>query len=298
MRLPRLIRYLLLNALLFCGLSSMLYAEELPLPETVSYSSSQWPANLQADIYRPNSSGLAPTVLVIHGGGWGSGARDDGYVKSICEHLQATGYAAVSVSYRLAPEWRFPAQLDDMSEAVRWLASNGAEHGLDASRIAVWGYSAGAHMASLLAMQPQAVPIVAVIAGGIPADLRKWPNSKMVKDLLGKSRDDAPELWAEASPVTHVNAQTPPHFLYHGRLDTMVSYQQAKQMQAALKLANVPVTLYTRWFYGHIFAALFTGGSSTAATDFLASYLAPASPHGEGSTQSALPKAPEQQHAD
>jgi acetyl esterase/lipase len=153
-------------------------------------------------------------------------------------------------------------------------------------------------MASLLAMQPQAVPIVAVIAGGIPADLRKWPNSKMVKDLLGKSRDDAPELWAEASPVTHVNAQTPPHFLYHGRLDTMVSYQQAKQMQAALKLANVPVTLYTRWFYGHIFAALFTGGSSTAATDFLASYLAPASPHGEGSTQSALPEAPEQQHAD
>ena len=57
----------------------------------------------------------------------------------------------------------------------------------------------------------------------------------------------------------------------------MVSYQQAKQMQAALARADVPVTLYTRWFYGHFFAALFTGGSSAAATNFLASYLAPVS---------------------
>ena len=277
MRLPCLIRSVLLHALLLCGLSPLLHAEELPSPETVRYSSPQWPANLQADIYRPNSSALAPTVLVIPGGGWSSGARDDGYVKEICEHLQAAGYAAVSVSYRLAPEWRFPAQLDDMSEAVRWLATQGAEHGLDTSSIAVWGYSAGAHLASLLAMQPQALPIAAVIAGGIPADLREWPNSNMVKDLLGKSRDEAPELWAVASPVTEVSAQTPPYFLYHGRLDTMVSYQQAKQMQAALARADVPVTLYTRWFYGHFFAALFTGGSSAAATNFLASYLAPAS---------------------
>ncbi|MEO6698152.1 MAG: alpha/beta hydrolase [Paraperlucidibaca sp.] len=274
MQLLSLIRYVVLSSALFTGLLSIAQAEELALPETVRYSSADWPAALGADIYHPNTSGLAPTVLVIHGGGWNAGTRDAGYVKSICGHLQRNGYAAVAVSYRLAPEARFPAQLNDMSEAVRWLAAHGAEHGLDTNTIAVWGYSAGAHLASLMSTQPQALPIVAVIAGGTPADLRDWPKSAMVLDLLGKSRDDAPELWTEASPIAQVNGHTPPHFLYHGRLDTLVEYSQAERLKAALEAVNVPVELYTRWLYGHFSTALFPGSSFTAATHFLAPYLA------------------------
>lgn len=289
MRLLCLIRQLLMSSVVLGIFMPLAHAEELPLPETVRYSSPDWPAVLEADIYRPNNVSraatsssvlttkplLAPTVLLIHGGGWNSGTRNAGYVKQIAEHLQASGYAAVAVSYRLAPEARFPAQLNDLSEAVRWLAAHGAEHGLAADKIAVWGYSAGAHLASLMSTQPQALPIVAVIAGGTPAELRVWPNSPMVKDLLGKARDDAPELWTEASPVAQVSAQTPPHFLYHGRLDTLVAYSQAVKLADALAAVNVPVTLYTRWFYGHIFSAIFPGGSFAAATDFLAAYLPP-----------------------
>lgn len=265
------------------------------MPETLRYSSAHWPTPLSADIYRPANVALAPTVLVIHGGGWNSGTRDAGYVKQICEHLQRSGYAAFAVSYRLAPEARFPAQLADMSEAIRWLKTHGAEHGLATDQIAVWGYSAGAHLASLISTQPQALPIVAVIAGGTPAELRVWPKSPMVKDLLGQARDEAPELWAEASPVAQVNADTPPHFLYHGRLDTLVAYSQAEKLKTALEAVGVPVTLYTRWLYGHIFSAIFPGGSFDAATDFLATYLAPAA-----TGQSVLTTIPanETSHAD
>lgn len=280
-------RVLLISLLTSSGFLTPAHAEELSMPETIRYSSPDWPTVLEADIYRPNSSRPAPTVLLIHGGGWNSGTRDAGYVKQIAEHLQASGYAAVSVSYRLAPEARFPAQLNDMSEAVRWLAAHGAEHGLETSSIAVWGYSAGAHLASLMSNQPQALPIAAVIAGGTPAELRVWPNSPMVKDLLGKARDEAPALWTAASPVAQVNAQTPPHFLYHGRLDTLVSYSQAEKLKAALESANVPVTLYTRWFYGHIFAAVFPGHSFSSATDFLANYLPPVTLDSSGMVEEA-----------
>lgn len=276
MRLVYLIRYIFLSSVLVVGALSTAYAKALPSPETVRFSSPDWPAMLEADIYHPNGASPAPTVLVIHGGGWNAGTRDAGYVKSMCKHLQANGYAAVAVSYRLAPEARFPAQLNDMSEAVRWLAAHGAEHGLATKSIAVWGYSAGAHLASLMSMQPQVLPIVAVIAGGTPADLRDWPKSLMVLDLLGKSRADAPQLWAEASPIAQVSAQTPPHFLYHGRLDTLVEFSQAERMKAALEAVNVPVVLYSRWFYGHFSTALFPGTSFTAATDFLGRYLSSA----------------------
>ncbi|REH36649.1 acetyl esterase/lipase [Paraperlucidibaca baekdonensis] len=275
MRWLCLIQRVLVSAILFSGFSLTAYAQELPVPETLRFSSPSWPAALDADLYRPNGRGPFPTVLLIHGGGWNSGTRDAGYVKQIAEHLQRSGYAALAASYRLAPQARFPAQLDDMSEAIRWLKAHGAEHGLATEQIAVWGYSAGAHLASLISTQPQALPIVAVIAGGTPAELRVWPKSPMVKDLLGQARDEAPKLWAEASPVAQVNAQTPPHFLYHGRLDTLVAYSQAEKLKAALDAVDVPVTLYTRWFYGHILTAVAPGGSFSAATDFLASYLPP-----------------------
>lgn len=120
MRLPCLIRQLLASTLALCVFIPLAHAEELAVPQTVRYSSSDWPGPLAADIYRPRVSAesagqraLAPTVLLIHGGGWNSGTRDAGYVKQIAKHLQARGYAAVAVSYRLAPEARFPAQLND-----------------------------------------------------------------------------------------------------------------------------------------------------------------------------------------
>ena len=126
-------------------------------------------------------------------------------------------------------------------QAVAWLRREGGGLGLDTRAIGLWGYSAGAHLASLMSMRAQALPVAGVVAGGTPADLRVWPDSPMVLDLLGQRRDQAPALWAAASPVSQAGTGTPPHFLYHGRLDTLVAYDQAESLRQALLAAGIVV---------------------------------------------------------
>lgn len=248
------------------------------VPVTLRYSPPDWPAPLMADLYRPAGGGPVPVVLVIHGGGWRSGARDDGYVRRICRYLAGHGLAALSVSYRLAPDARFPAQLDDLAEAVAWLRREGPGLGLDTRAIGVWGYSAGAHLASLMSMQPQALPVAAVVAGGTPADLRLWPDSPMVLGLLGQRLEQAPGLWAAASPASRAGPGTPPHFLYHGRLDRLVGHDQATRLQQALQAAGVPVQLRTHWLQGHVLAAILPGSTLRDATRFLQARLSGPAP--------------------
>ncbi|WP_460370337.1 alpha/beta hydrolase fold domain-containing protein, partial [Actinocorallia lasiicapitis] len=115
--------------------------------------------------YRPLLMNLAvpddatedvPVLVWIHGGAWLGGspalrARWLGATDPVAEAL-AAGFAVASVTYRMSAEAVFPAQLDDVSAAVEWIRKNAAEHGLDASRISVWGESAGGHLAAMLAL--------------------------------------------------------------------------------------------------------------------------------------------------
>lgn len=269
-------QYLILLVCLWASASGAVFAAEgAPVTLTYRYTPESWPAALSADLYRPAGVERPTVVLVIHGGGWINGSRQEGYIRAICRHLVSQGFAALAVDYRKAPTHRFPAQLDDLAEVLRWLQRAGPGLDLDTRQVGVWGYSAGAHLASLISTRPQAVPIAAVVAGGTPADLRVWPDSPYVKALLGQSRDAAPALWAQASPVTQVNAATPSHFLYHGRLDTLVGHDQMLRLEAALKAASVPVTVVTRWFYGHMLTAVLPGSSHDQASDFLRARLRP-----------------------
>lgn len=265
------------GVILFCMLcfGSGLRAETAT---NLVYTPAGWPAELQGDLHRPATPGPHPVVLVVHGGGWSAGSRHESYVTDICKRLTARGYAAFNVSYRLAPQHLYPAPEDDLRQALQWLRSHAGEYDLDAGRIGAWGYSAGAHLVSLLGnRQPLpdsgGVRLGAVIAGGTPADLRKWPNSPLVRAFIGQSRDAAPELWADASPVLQVSADSAPHFLYHGRLDTLVQFDQAVDLEAALRKAGVPVQLHVLPLYGHILAALLAGEASERAIDFLDQHL-------------------------
>lgn len=238
----------------------------MPVTQTdVVVTPAHWPQALGASLHRPANVSRPPVVLVIHGGGWVRGGPDSSYVLQMRDAVLAEGMAALVVSYRLAPEHRFPAQVEDIEQALRWLAAEASDLSVATDRVGLWGYSAGAHLATLVAARPQAVPIRAVVAGGTPAELRVWPRSPMVLALLGQSLAAAPERWAAASPVAQINARMPPHHLYHGRLDTLVSYQQALKLRDALAEANVPVTLDTRWTAGHILTALASGPQQRAA---------------------------------
>jgi acetyl esterase/lipase len=126
------------------------------------------------DLYLPEhaSKSPPPVVMWVHGGGWKNGSKD----RCPGVWLVPKGFAVASINYRLIPA-QWPAQMEDCRAAVRWLRAHQSEYGIDASRMAVWGGSAGGHLAALMGTLP-ATPderVQAVIDWYGPADLLTMP---------------------------------------------------------------------------------------------------------------------------
>ncbi len=237
-----------------------------------------WPLELKADVYVPDGPGPFPGVVVIHGGGWNSGDRKQ--VKGIAERVAKRGFVAVNVTYRLSPGSTFPAQLQDVQQAVLWMRVNAAAYRIDPKRIGAFGYSAGAHLAALLggvnetdALGKPGVSVRAVVAGGTPSDLTKFPGGTLVPQFIGGGLPDKLAEYRAASPVTYVTANDPPVFLYHGGWDQLVPVDHALDYQKALEKAGVPNELYILRGRGHITAFLTDGPAVRAALDFLDRHL-------------------------
>ena len=111
------------------------------------YTPAGWPQALQADLYKPAGSGPFPAVVMIHGGGWKGRTRAD--MDEMSRQVAGHGYVVLNMSYRFAPRWHFPAQLQDVQQAVIWLRGHATELKIAEDKIATWGYSAGAHLAAL-----------------------------------------------------------------------------------------------------------------------------------------------------
>lgn len=237
--------------------------------DDIVYTPSAWPQPLRADLHLPRKPGPHPVVLMIHGGGWANRSRAD--MTDISTKLAHHGYAVFNVNYRFAPRYTYPAQLHDLQQALHWLRENGARHDLDLDRINTWGFSSGAHLAALVAAfdAQQPLPVRAVVAGGIPSDLRKYDKSPIVERFMGGRRDDIPQRYAEASPVFHVSPDDPPVFLYHGELDQLVTDDQARDYYAALIEAGVDAELYLHNWLGHASLFLFGGDAEDKAIRFL-----------------------------
>lgn len=248
----------------------------------VTYSPTGWPQELKADIFTPRGLGPYAAVLVIHGGGWDSGERDD--MDDFCVRLAEHGYVAVTVDYRLAPEYKFPAQLHDLQQAVRWLRNKSESLSVEPDRIGVLGYSAGGHLAALLGSVGDGDPldaphggadtrVRAVVSGAGPTDLRKYDGGELVPQFIGGSKEQMPDAFAMASPITHVSANDPPMFFYHGTLDTLVPSDHSEDMKKALDAANVPAEIYLLSGLSHITLRVFDGRPKKAALQFLDRYL-------------------------
>ena len=248
------------------------YALERRIPDIV-FTPPRWPAELRADLLLPRKRGPHPVVVTIHGGGWANRERAD--MDSLAARLARHGYAVFNVSYRFAPTHVYPAQLDDVREALRWLERNAGRYGLDRGRINTWGFSSGAHLAALVAARDAGGPddsspaVRAVVAGGIPADLRKYDASPIVERFIGGARDALPAVYADASPVVHVSADDPPVFLYHGALDRLVTPDQARDYYAELRRHGVDAELFVHRWRGHASLFLFGGEAEARAIDFL-----------------------------
>jgi acetyl esterase/lipase len=256
------------------------------------YTPPGWPQALAGDLYLPERRDAAPVVLVVHGGSWSSGSRTSLDATRIARHLAAQGYAAFSVDYRLAPAALYPAPLEDLPLAVAWLRAHAAEYRLDGDALGAWGYSAGAHLVALLGTQANAqLRLRAVVAGGIPADLTRWPDSPLVKKFLGRNAREDFALSAAASPINHIDDRTAPFFLYHGARDSLVEPEQPRLFAAALRTRGIPVELYYRRYAGHLLTAALPGKALDKGTAFLAAHLLTA-PAGETLQQAPLAARP------
>lgn len=225
---------------------------------------------LTGDVYLPDDSNAnGAAVVVVHGGGW---ARRSGDMSQLCRRLAREGFVAFNATYRLAPTHHFPESVEDVRDAVRWLRSHSARYRIDERAVAAWGYSAGANLVLLAGLDPR-LGLSAIVAGGTPADLTAWPDSTMVRNFVGGSFTEKPEAWRAASPVTRVEAQSPPVFLYHGAWDRIVEKQQMVKMASALRERQREVETLEVPYLGHIAVYYFSQEAITRGTAFLQRHL-------------------------
>jgi acetyl esterase/lipase len=253
-------------------------AYEYTVQRDITYTPEDWPAPQQADLWLPRGVGPFVAVVVAHGGGWERGERSE--MDGIARQLARRGFAAVVVSYRLSPAYRFPAALNDLQQAVRWVRANAALYRFDPQRVAGYGYSAGGQLVSLLASLHEGDPLdrpyggadtrlQAVVAGATPFDFTRYQESPLINQYLGVTIQEDPALHALASPIAHVGPSTAPMFIYQGSWDAVVPVELAHAMKAALDAARVPSELYVVNGEGHFTLFLLDSDAVLAAIDFL-----------------------------
>ncbi len=201
-----------------------------------------------------------PVVVFIFGGAWRTGSRDAG-IKPLSA-LAQKGYFCVSIEYRFSQEALFPAQLEDVKCAIRFLRSKAAEYHINPDKIGVWGQSSGAYLAVMLGTTGDmkdfegkggatefSSRVNAVVDWFGPTDFTKMDvaGSKMKHDpadspesrLIGGAIQENKDKCAKASPLTYVTSDDPPFLIMHGDRDPVVPYNQSELLVAALKKAKV-----------------------------------------------------------
>lgn len=229
------------------------------------------------DVFTPDAKPTQrgwPVVMLVHGGGWASG--DKWTMHRHARELTQTGFACIAINYRHAPQHTFPAQVDDVRQALVWIHDQASDLSLDLDRLGLYGYSAGGHLVSLVGTLAdekwQAVErttdweqddprwkkmprIKAVCAGGPPVDFGYLPpKSIALAYFLGGTKSEIPEVYHAASPLQHVSKADPVFQIVHGEKDTLVSPSGSRDLSAALQQAGVKASLKLIPKAGHLLA--------------------------------------------
>ena len=261
--------------------------EGLPARFGMTFAAPRGYRPLELDLFVPPGAGPHPVLVWIHGGAWWEGHRRNTSEllgsAAIFGRLTTAGFAVATIDYRLSGEARFPAQLFDVKAAIRWLRYRSAELGIDAGRIAVWGESAGGHLAALAGLTGMNVDLdyrTQIGTGFVPAandlmavvdwfgvsdlgtmDEQSPPDSQVRHDepdspeshLLGGRVSQFPELVRAANPCVLAHRAAPPFLLMHGTADRTVPYGQSVQLADALQRAGARVRLVASEGADHCF---------------------------------------------
>lgn len=232
---------------------------------------------LLLDLYAPaHGSASGAAIVYLHGGGWAVGSRRrfgrafTDWVPTPLERLARAGFTVATVDYRLSGEACFPAQLHDVTAAIRWLRGNAAAFGVESSKVVAWGESAGGHLAVLAGLTAGRADLEGSVGAHLhessdvcgvvdwygpmnllslgaqhqpgsdkrPDDPGSWESS-----LVGAALQTDPERTRAASPITYIHAGAPPIQIHHGTADTMVPFAQSVEFTDALGTAGGSVEL-------------------------------------------------------
>jgi acetyl esterase/lipase len=223
--------------------------------------------DLHLDVYQPagSATGARPAVVLIHGGGWTS--LDKGTMRGMGKFLARSGFVGFAVDYRLLQDKqnRWPAQLDDVQRAVRWVRANAAQYNIDPNHIGAFGHSAGGQLAALLGMEDTrdnsdpalaqySSKVQAVVDVSGPSDFTVDPDreAEFLTNFLGVSFAQNPGAWRDASPVFHAAKDNAPFLIVHGTEDKDVPISQSQELFDKLQAAGVPAS-FIKVNDGHTF---------------------------------------------
>lgn len=218
---------------------------------------------LQLDLYLPANAVAAPAVVLVHGGGWRSGVRQN--LAPMAIRLAQRGYAAATVSYRLSPEARYPAAIEDVRASVRWMRAHAPQYRVDPARIAIAGGSAGGQIASLVGVTGsgegalQAIVNIDGLSDFTSAAARLHEDDPAKKPSsagawFGGRYAQKTALWHEASPLFYVNNGTPP-VLFIGSAQTRFSVGREDMVSrlsasgVASRVLLMPDTPHSFWLF-------------------------------------------------
>ena len=209
---------------------------------------------LGLDIYQAKSSNKPqPLILVIHGGYWKSGDKSTHITNGI--EFTDLGYTVAAMNYRLSAKYKFPAAIEDIRDSIRYLTEHATEFNIDPERIVLYGGSAGGHLSAFIGLaantpgkayvegiNPQAIKGIISLYGMHDLTMTIQREHPFTQQFIGKTFEEDPDTYLEASPIHHVDKNDPPILLIHGSLDGSVSVKNSDALAEKLKLAGVPCT--------------------------------------------------------
>ncbi len=221
--------------------------------KTITYDTS---LSLSLDLYPSTTPGQRPCVVVVHGGSWAGG--DSQQLPGLNSELAKNGYTIASINYRLAPQYLFPAPIDDLQAALRFLKANAVKFSIDTSQFVLLGRSAGGQIILSAGNLLRDKSIKGIINFYGPADM-VWGyanptnplvlnSTKIMEDYLGGTYAKVPKQYMQSSATETATPNTVPVLSIYGNNDPLVSYHHGQRL--AIKLDSVGVThyeLYLPW---------------------------------------------------
>jgi acetyl esterase/lipase len=245
---------------MFLGLALIAGPARADLRTNIEYGQADG-QRLLLDVNVPDGAGPYPILILVHGGGWSHGDKggsekpgDSADITPWFAPLTAANFTWFSINYRLAPAHRWPACLEDLQTAIRWVQAHGAEYKGDPRQVGLLGHSAGGQLVTMVGAQNRENARVQAVVGfaAVTDSEQDLPQrgglSTSLQGLFDRPKALTPESLAMIrafSPINYVKPGLPPFLLIHGDADKSVPYPQSLHFQAKLRAAGVPCELIT-----------------------------------------------------